>query len=328
MRVVQLVELAAAFTVMSYAAQICFAALPALQAGELPHWHILQLNPFNWTDIKMLAPLVPVLLLELSLVGWEASSIRRLVSLQNESIMTDWAFLLLLISGLYGILIMTAGFGIYAHRIEAAAHWHAWEFFAAQPLWIAVPALYLGRSFSSYWLHRLQHSQWLWPLHKTHHAAREFTILNYLRGHPVELAWQTLAQTVLFASIGFSVDAITWYLLLNTGQQFLSHSNATQLLPLERFGLVTAAGHRIHHGIEPRYHNRNFGELLNIWDRLFGTYLPPTRHLLHIPIGVEDGLQRYNDPVLPIALCQQAAGWLRMIGARIRISIPKRSPVQ
>jgi sterol desaturase/sphingolipid hydroxylase (fatty acid hydroxylase superfamily) len=121
---------------------------------------------------------------------------------------------------------------------------------------------------------------------------------------------------VLFASIGFSVDAITWYLLLNTGQQFLSHSNATQLLPLERLGLVTAAGHRIHHGIEPRYHNSNFGELLNIWDRLFGTYIPPTQHLLQIPIGVEDDQQRYNDPLLPMALCLQAAGWLRMIGAR------------
>ncbi|MBU6457656.1 MAG: hypothetical protein KGQ48_08960, partial [Bradyrhizobium sp.] len=50
MRVVRLVELGAAFTVMSYAAQICFAALPALQADELPHWGVLRLNPFNWTD--------------------------------------------------------------------------------------------------------------------------------------------------------------------------------------------------------------------------------------------------------------------------------------
>ncbi len=315
--VIRLAALAIAFTAVSYVAQICFAAFAALQDGIVPDWRILQLDPLAWADIKLLVPLGPVLALELCLVGWQASSIRRLTSLRSESVMTDWAFLLLLGSGLYGILIAAAGFGFYAHGLQAAAHLQLWKFLSAQPLWLTVPALYLGRSFSSYWLHRLQHSHWLWPLHKTHHAAREFTVLNYLRGHPIELAWQTLVQTMLFSAIGFSVEAIAWYLLLNTGQQFLTHSNATQLMPLERLGLVTAAGHRIHHGIEPRYHNRNFGELLNIWDRLFGTYLPPSPELLLIPIGVEDDLQAYNNPLLPIALCKQAFGWLHIVGARI-----------
>ncbi len=319
--VIRLAALAAAFTFASYVTQVCFAAFSALQAGVTPNLRILQLDPLAWADIRSLAPLVPVLVLELCLVGWEASSIRRLTALRSESVMTDWAFLLLLGSGLYGLLIMIAGFGLYTRGVQTAAHFEAWKFFSAQPLWIAVPALYLGRSFSSYWLHRLQHSHWLWPLHKTHHAAREFTVLNYLRGHPIELAWQTLVQMMLFSAIGFSVEAITWYLLINAGQQFLTHSNATQLMPLERFGLVTAAGHRIHHGIEPRYHNRNFGELLNIWDRLFGTYLPPTRELLRIPIGVEENLQTYNNPLLPIALCVQASDWLHIFGARAKLLV-------
>ena len=326
-RAIRLVALLAAFIVMSYVAQICFAVLSAWRAGTIPDWRVWQVDPLAWPDIRLLAPLVPVLVLELCLVGWQASSIRRLVSLRSESVMTDWAFLLLLVSGLYGLLIMVAGVGLYTRGLEAAAHWRGFEFISGQPLWLAVPALYLGRSFSSYWLHRLQHSRWLWPLHKTHHAAREFTTLNYLRGHPIELAWQTLVQTMLFASLGFSVDAIAWYMVLNTGQQFLTHSNATQLLPLERIGLVTAAGHRIHHGIEPRYHNQNFGELLNIWDRLFGTYLPPTQHLLQIPIGVEDDLQRYNNPSLPMALCMQAVGWLRVVGTGAKLPVAKRWPV-
>ncbi|MFY9696552.1 MAG: hypothetical protein WAK35_22710 [Xanthobacteraceae bacterium] len=42
----------------------------------------------------------------------------------------------------------------------------------------------------------------------------------------------------------------------------------------------------------------------------------PTREFLLIPIGVEDGPQSYNDPVLPIALCMRASSWLRFVGAR------------
>lgn len=42
----------------------------------------------------------------------------------------------------------------------------------------------------------------------------------------------------------------------------------------------------------------------------------PIRELLLIPIGVEDSLQSYNNPVLPIALCMQASSWLRVVGAR------------
>src|ERR1700722_18400953 len=141
-RAIRLAALLAAFVVMSYVAQICFAVLSAWRAGTMPDWRVLQIDPLAWPDIRLLAPLVPVLVLELCLVGWQASSIRRLVSLRSESVMTDWAFLLLLVSGLYGLLVMVAGVGLYTRGIEAAAHWHGFEFLSDQPLWVAVPVLY------------------------------------------------------------------------------------------------------------------------------------------------------------------------------------------
>jgi sterol desaturase/sphingolipid hydroxylase (fatty acid hydroxylase superfamily) len=308
-RLARLATTALVFTAVSYAFQAGIGCATRLASGQAVGLDLFSIDPLDWQDIRGMAPILAILLLELSLVGWSQSSLRRLLHAPSASAMTDWAFLLLMASGLYSVLIIAGGLGIFAYIGQSTAGWTGLALFTHWPLWAALPMLYLLRSFFSYWLHRIQHSQWFWPLHKTHHAAHEFTTLNYLRAHPIELAWQTLANTIALAAVGFPTDTIILFEVLANTQQFLNHSNATALAPFEKLGVVTPAGHRVHHGFDDRFHHRNFGELLNIWDRLFGTYVAPPRDIHRLAIGVPEGRVSYNSDGLVRALWTQSIEW-------------------
>jgi sterol desaturase/sphingolipid hydroxylase (fatty acid hydroxylase superfamily) len=308
-RLARLLTLAVIFTAVSYVFQVGIACATRISGGQMVGLDVLSIDPFDWQDIRGTAPILAILLLELILVGWSQSSLRRLLYAPSASAMTDWAFLMLMASGLYSVLIIIGGLGIFAYISQNTTGWTGLTLFTHWPLWAALPILYLFRSFFSYWLHRIQHSQWFWPLHKTHHAAHEFTTLNYLRAHPIELAWQTLANTIALAAVGFPTDTIIMFEVLANTQQFLNHSNATALAPLEKVGVVTPAGHRVHHGFDEQFHHRNFGELLNIWDRLFGTYVEPPRDIHRLAIGVPEKGISYNSDGLVRTLWAQSIEW-------------------
>jgi sterol desaturase/sphingolipid hydroxylase (fatty acid hydroxylase superfamily) len=318
----RLLVLATSFIIASYVLQLGMNVASTLSAREPLHLRMLWFDPFDLQDLGRFyaAPVLAIIGLELILVGWTDSSLRRLVCAPSVSAMTDWAFVLLMASGLYAVLITLSGLGLY-YYVGDVFGWPSLQLFADWPLWAALPAVYVCRSFVNYWLHRLQHSRWLWPLHKTHHAAREFTSVNYLRAHPIEVAWQNFAYTFVLTAIGFPADAIVAFEVIANIQQLLSHSNATVLAPLERLGFVTAAGHRVHHGIEDRFHNRNFGELFNIWDRLFGTYHAPSGDVHLLAIGVEEREVAYNTERLLPALWAQVTGWGRALRAEWGASV-------
>jgi sterol desaturase/sphingolipid hydroxylase (fatty acid hydroxylase superfamily) len=324
-RLVRLLTLAAVFTGASYLFQVATACATRFSAGESVGIDVFAIDPLAWPDIRASAPVLAILLLELILVGWRQSSLRRLLCAPSASAMTDWAFLMLMASGLYSVLIIVGGLGIFTCLTHQVTGWSGLALFTHWPLWAALPVLYLFRSFYTYWLHRLQHSPWFWPLHKTHHAAHEFTTLNYLRAHPIELAWQTLAHTIALAVVGFPVDAIILFEVLANTQQFLTHSNATALAPLERLGVVTPAGHRVHHALDERYHHRNFGELLNLWDRVFGTYVVPPRDIERLAVGVPESGIAYNSDGLVPGLWAQAVDWGRAVRDLCAASFALRS---
>jgi sterol desaturase/sphingolipid hydroxylase (fatty acid hydroxylase superfamily) len=308
--------LAGIFLAASYACQVTFGGMTQLANREPLGFDLLWIDPFDWSSMKMMVPICTIIMvLELLLVGWRGSSFRRLFYAPDPSARADWAFLLLLVTGLYGALIAISGFALF-HYVEFAAFgWKGLTLFETWPLWAVVAALYLWRSFSSYWLHRLEHTRWLWPLHKTHHAARDFTTLNYLRDHPLELAWQTFAHAIFMSALGFTAESIAVFQVIVNTHQFINHSNAYGLAPLEKLGIVTPAGHRVHHGIEERLHNRNFGSSLNIWDRLFGTYEPPPKDPYQIALGVDEKRVDYNIDNIARAMWQQALDWLATINA-------------
>ncbi len=148
-----------------------------------------------------------------------------------------------------------------------------------QPLgWVAYPIqfllLVLIADFLAYWRHRAEHS-WFWPIHAVHHSPTELHAANDI-GHPVQI-WFSIVFISLPMSliridgpatpfvIGFVVTLLSYYI----------HSPIDVHFGPLRNVLVDNRFHRIHHSIEPRHFDRNFGICFSMWDRWFGTAYEP-----------------------------------------------------
>jgi len=140
--------------------------------------------------------------------------------------------------------------------------------------WWRYPALFLGLEFCYYWYHRASHEVFLmWATHSTHHSPNEMTLSAAYR-----LGWLPLLSfTWVFffplVLIGFSPIEVFTMLSINLMYQFWLH---TKLIPRLGFleGIInTPSAHRVHHASNPAYLDKNYGGILMIFDRIFGTYI-------------------------------------------------------
>jgi sterol desaturase/sphingolipid hydroxylase (fatty acid hydroxylase superfamily) len=141
---------------------------------------------------------------------------------------------------------------------------------------VAVLAI-LVTDFLNYWGHRLNHTRWLWPTHAFHHSAARMYWLAGVRESPVHYLILTLPSTVVAALLPPST-LLAWLLgamvapVLN---QHLIHSNVRVRMGKLGKVLVTPEYHFVHHSVDPRWSNSNFGFVFSVWDRWFGTYTDP-----------------------------------------------------
>jgi len=135
----------------------------------------------------------------------------------------------------------------------------------------------LAYDFFYYWWHRAQHTfRPLWAIHRLHHTEQALNVTTAVRHHWLEeslrplvvlfpLGWLLNFQPVQYAAIGLVFAAWPFFIHLNTRMH---------LGPLGRV-IMGPQYHRIHHSIEPRHWNRNFGSFFPAWDYLFGTAWHP-----------------------------------------------------
>lgn len=132
--------------------------------------------------------------------------------------------------------------------------------------------LILAMDLSFYVFHRASHRVgFLWAIHAVHHQSEEYNLSVALRQ-----PWLHLLAGVGFymplAVLGFPPAMFLGALTLDTLYQFWIHTRAIgRLGPLESF-LNTPSHHRVHHGVDPEYVDRNYGGIFIFWDRLFGTF--------------------------------------------------------
>lgn len=134
----------------------------------------------------------------------------------------------------------------------------------------------------------------LWRLHKVHHADVDFDVTTAIRFHPVEIGLSMLWKIAVVFALGPSAFAVVLFEVLLNACAMFNHANIALPAGLDRalrLLLVTPDMHRVHHSIERREHDRNFGFNLSVWDRAFGTYLaqPEKGHL-----GMIIGLKPYQ----------------------------------
>jgi sterol desaturase/sphingolipid hydroxylase (fatty acid hydroxylase superfamily) len=118
--------------------------------------------------------------------------------------------------------------------------------------------------------HRLSHEvRFFWASHVNHHSSREYNLSTALR--QPWTAFQTALMVAPLALLGVRPDLIVMAGAVNLLYQFWVHTEMVDRLgPLE-WVLNTPSHHRVHHGSNPRYLDKNYGGILIVWDRLFGT---------------------------------------------------------
>ncbi len=142
--------------------------------------------------------------------------------------------------------------------------------FGSGPL--ALGAAILGWDFIYYWNHRFMHeSRYMWAIHVVHHSSERYNLSTALR-QPVADALGTFAPYGLLCLFGIRPSLVVQARGINLLYQYWIHTDTIRRIgPFERV-LNTPSHHRVHHGVNPEYIDRNHGSILIVWDRLFGTF--------------------------------------------------------
>jgi sterol desaturase/sphingolipid hydroxylase (fatty acid hydroxylase superfamily) len=141
-------------------------------------------------------------------------------------------------------------------------------------------AAFLAVEFSYYWEHRCAHRvPALWALyHAVHHSSSGYTVATAYR---VSFLSQTLAPAFYlpWLLLGFDPFLMLGLQLLSFHYQAWVHTEMIGPLTLLDGIINTPAVHRMHHSAADEHRDRNFGAIILLWDRLFGTYAAPAAHL-------------------------------------------------
>ncbi len=145
----------------------------------------------------------------------------------------------------------------------------------AWPLGARVFASFIVFDFLQWFHHWVRHRVTVfWHFHVIHHSQHEMNLFTDLRVHSVEYIIAQFLTFIPMFMFGLTPFAIVTVALVTAWFTRFNHANIrTNLGPL-RYLVVTPQFHRIHHSIEPRHRDLNFGVCLTIWDRAFGTLYP------------------------------------------------------
>jgi len=190
--------------------------------------------------------------------------------------------------------ILRLTFPVLAVGLAGMAQANGWGLFnmVDLPLWVAVIASILILDLAIYLQHVVFHAvPGLWRLHRMHHADLEFDATTGLRFHPVEIVLSMAVKLALVVVIGAPAVAVLAFEVMLNAASIFNHSNISLPPAVDRvlrLFLVTPDMHRVHHSVEPRETNANFGFSVPWWDRMFGTYLAqPAKGHLGMAIGIE-----------------------------------------
>ncbi|ELA8089608.1 TPA: sterol desaturase family protein [Vibrio parahaemolyticus] len=159
------------------------------------------------------------------------------------------------------------------------AHFYLWMFdwrlFDIEMSVLTFLLLMLLQDFFYYWFHRASHRiRWMWAAHVVHHSSERMNFSTAFRQslmYPLAGMWLFWLPLVI---IGFDPKWVVFVVLLNLGLQLFVHTQSIRSLgPLE-WVFNTPSHHRVHHGINRQYIDKNYAGVLIIWDRMFGTFEP------------------------------------------------------
>ena len=159
------------------------------------------------------------------------------------------------------------------------------------PAWLELVIALVVLDFAIWLQHLASHKvPVLWRLHRMHHADLDIDVSTALRFHPIEIGLSMLWKIAWVLALGASALSVLLFELILNGCAMFNHANIALPGPLDRIVrlfIVTPDMHRVHHSVERREHDSNYGFNLSLWDRLFSTYTPqPERGHQGMTIGL------------------------------------------
>ncbi|KFA96932.1 sterol desaturase [Vibrio sp. ER1A] len=181
-------------------------------------------------------------------------------------------------------------------------------------------ALMVLQDFFYYWFHRASHRiRWMWAAHVVHHSSENMNFSTAFRQslmYPLAGMWLFWMPLVI---IGFDPKWVVFVVLLNLGLQFFVHTQWIRRLgPLE-WVINTPSHHRVHHGVNAQYIDKNYAGILIIWDRMFGTFEPEVEEVRY---GISKPVNSFN----PITVT--FAEWKEMLNDLSRKDLTLRAKIK
>ncbi|MCJ0743071.1 sterol desaturase family protein [Pedobacter montanisoli] len=169
-------------------------------------------------------------------------------------------------SQIVGLSMKTILFFGYKYIFE---HWRLFDL--PHNIWIWI-ILFIGVDFFYYWFHRMSHQvNALWAAHIVHHQSEEYNLTVALRQSWFQ-GWFSWVFYLPLAFIGFDPIMFLTLSSFNTLYQFWIHTRAIKNMGFLEYIINTPSHHRVHHGSNPKYIDKNHAGTLIIWDRMFGTF--------------------------------------------------------
>ena len=160
--------------------------------------------------------------------------------------------------------------------------------------WWSFALIFFADDFAYYWFHRISHEcRLFWASHVVHHSSKHYNLSTALRQ-----TWSGGFYTFIFwlwlPLLGFHPAMIILQMSISLLYQFWIHTEAIDKLPrwFEAF-FNTPSHHRVHHGSNPLYLDRNHAGILIIWDKFFGTFQPELKEQ-KVVYGLVKNINTYN----------------------------------
>ena len=154
--------------------------------------------------------------------------------------------------------------------------------------------------------HRIVHRvRWGWAMHVTHHSSNRISLAIALRQGWTKHFTGTMYLKIPLILIGFDPILVIFCGALNAIYQFFIHTETIKKLPKWYEAIFnTPSHHRVHHGSNPQYIDKNYGNLLIIWDKMFGSFEPEKKPVV---FGLVNNVNTFN----PIKITFM--GWMAML---------------
>ena len=159
------------------------------------------------------------------------------------------------------------------------------------PTWAVWIVTFVMIDFVYYWYHRFSHRvRFMWAVHMNHHSSEEMNFTVSLRQ-----AWfgpiTKVPFFIVMPLIGFDPIITAVAGVASTLWGVIGHTQWIRRLGILEYILVTPSSHRVHHGSNECYIDKNYGNLLIVWDRLFGTF---AEEIESVKFGIRENVKTFN----------------------------------